>query len=55
MAKSPEQEHPHKAFGWAATDTSGKISPFNFSRRYIFFIYRYTHAFLYVSDLVEGF
>ncbi|KAM7523596.1 hypothetical protein LguiA_013498 [Lonicera macranthoides] len=33
MAKSPEQEHPQNAFGWAATDTSGKISPFNFSRR----------------------
>lgn len=33
MAKSPEQEHPTKAFGWAATDPSGVLSPFKFSRR----------------------
>ncbi|XP_008236562.1 PREDICTED: 8-hydroxygeraniol dehydrogenase-like isoform X2 [Prunus mume] len=33
MAKSPEEEHPVKAFGWAARDTSGHLSPFNFSRR----------------------
>ncbi|OWM91579.1 8-hydroxygeraniol dehydrogenase-like [Punica granatum] len=33
MAKSPEQEHPVKAFGWAARDTSGHLSPFQFSRR----------------------
>ncbi|XP_057978995.1 probable mannitol dehydrogenase [Malania oleifera] len=33
MAKSPEQEHPQKAFGWAARDPSGVLSPFKFSRR----------------------
>ncbi|KAK1403803.1 putative cinnamyl alcohol dehydrogenase 9 [Heracleum sosnowskyi] len=33
MAKSPEEEHPVKAFGWAAKDPSGTLSPFNFSRR----------------------
>ncbi|XP_018837425.2 probable mannitol dehydrogenase [Juglans regia] len=33
MAKSPEEEHPRKAFGWAARDTSGVLSPFKFSRR----------------------
>ncbi|KAH6799416.1 cinnamyl alcohol dehydrogenase 9 [Perilla frutescens var. frutescens] len=33
MAKSPETEHPVKAFGWAARDTSGVFSPFKFSRR----------------------
>lgn len=33
MAKSPETEHPVKAFGWAASDTSGNLSPFKFSRR----------------------
>ncbi|KAG6571366.1 putative mannitol dehydrogenase, partial [Cucurbita argyrosperma subsp. sororia] len=33
MAKSPEDEHPHKAFGWAARDPSGLLSPFHFSRR----------------------
>ncbi|XP_011045697.1 PREDICTED: probable cinnamyl alcohol dehydrogenase 9 [Populus euphratica] len=33
MAKSPEEEHPHKAFGWAAKDSSGVFSPFHFSRR----------------------
>lgn len=33
MAKLPEQEHPTPAFGWAATDTSGVLSPFKFSRR----------------------
>ncbi|KAI5324979.1 hypothetical protein L3X38_034052 [Prunus dulcis] len=30
---STEQEHPKKAFGWAARDSSGVLSPFNFSRR----------------------
>ncbi|KAE8704945.1 putative mannitol dehydrogenase [Hibiscus syriacus] len=33
MAKSPEEEHPKKAFGWAARDCSGVLSPFKFSRR----------------------
>ncbi|OIV93022.1 hypothetical protein TanjilG_20684 [Lupinus angustifolius] len=33
MAAQPELEHPKKAFGWAARDTSGLLSPFNFSRR----------------------
>lgn len=34
MAKvPPEEEHPVKAFGWAARDQSGHLSPFNFSRR----------------------
>ncbi|KAJ7943759.1 putative Alcohol dehydrogenase [Quillaja saponaria] len=33
MAKLPEDEHPIKAFGWAARDSSGILSPFKFSRR----------------------
>ncbi|XP_030974173.1 probable mannitol dehydrogenase [Quercus lobata] len=33
MAKSPEVEHPKKAFGWAARDSSGILSPLKFSRR----------------------
>ncbi|URE20718.1 Cinnamyl alcohol dehydrogenase [Musa troglodytarum] len=33
MAMSPAEEHPQKAFGWAARDTTGVLSPFNFSRR----------------------
>uniref|UniRef100_A0A5B7CC31 Putative mannitol dehydrogenase isoform X2 n=1 Tax=Davidia involucrata TaxID=16924 RepID=A0A5B7CC31_DAVIN len=33
MAKSPEEQHPVKAYGWAARDTSGVLSPFKFSRR----------------------
>ncbi|KAL8535517.1 hypothetical protein ACS0TY_011229 [Phlomoides rotata] len=33
MVKSPEIEHPVKAFGWAASDSFGTFSPFNFSRR----------------------
>ncbi|KAK6922875.1 Alcohol dehydrogenase-like, C-terminal [Dillenia turbinata] len=33
MAKNPEEEHPVKAFGWAARDSSGVLSPFHFSRR----------------------
>ncbi|XP_059640571.1 8-hydroxygeraniol dehydrogenase-like [Cornus florida] len=33
MAKSPETQHPVKAFGLAAKDTSGVLSPFKFSRR----------------------
>ncbi|XP_038978987.1 probable mannitol dehydrogenase [Phoenix dactylifera] len=30
---SPETQHPRKAFGWAARDNSGVLSPFSFSRR----------------------
>ncbi|CAN4126814.1 unnamed protein product [Withania somnifera] len=33
MEKSPEEVHPVKAFGWAARDTTGTLSPFKFSRR----------------------
>ncbi|RDX97993.1 putative mannitol dehydrogenase, partial [Mucuna pruriens] len=33
MATQAEIEHPKKAFGWAARDPSGLLSPFNFSRR----------------------
>nr|GMD58308.1 8-hydroxygeraniol dehydrogenase-like [Ipomoea batatas] len=33
MAASHEEEHPVKAFGYAASDTSGLLSPFKFSRR----------------------
>ncbi|KAK1410633.1 hypothetical protein QVD17_37170 [Tagetes erecta] len=33
MATSPELEHPIKAYGYAAHDTSGKFSPLTFSRR----------------------
>ncbi|KAG1361819.1 putative pentatricopeptide repeat-containing protein [Cocos nucifera] len=32
MAKLPEEEHPEKAFGWAAHDSNGLLSPFKFSR-----------------------
>nr|Q43138.1 RecName: Full=Probable mannitol dehydrogenase 3; AltName: Full=NAD-dependent mannitol dehydrogenase 3 [Stylosanthes humilis]AAA74883.1 cinnamyl-alcohol dehydrogenase [Stylosanthes humilis] len=32
-ASQVEFEHPRKAFGWAARDSSGLLSPFNFSRR----------------------
>ncbi|KAJ6984854.1 hypothetical protein NC653_022983 [Populus alba x Populus x berolinensis] len=31
--KSYEEEHPTRAFGWAARDQSGVLSPFKFSRR----------------------
>ncbi|CAL5406006.1 unnamed protein product [Camellia sinensis] len=33
MAKSAEEVHPVKSFGWAARDHSGILSPFTFSRR----------------------
>ncbi|OIW10635.1 hypothetical protein TanjilG_16007 [Lupinus angustifolius] len=33
MATEAELEHPRKAFGWAARNASGLLSPFNFSRR----------------------
>ncbi|XP_052197971.1 probable mannitol dehydrogenase [Diospyros lotus] len=33
MAKSAEEQYQVKAFGWAARDPSGVLSPFNFSRR----------------------
>ncbi|XVE86891.1 hypothetical protein DITRI_Ditri18aG0071900 [Diplodiscus trichospermus] len=33
MGSLPEQQHPKEAFGWAARDASGYLSPFKFSRR----------------------
>jgi len=33
MAVEYEVEHPRKAYGWAARDASGVLSPFFFSRR----------------------
>nr|XP_043631584.1 mannitol dehydrogenase-like [Erigeron canadensis] len=33
MAKTPETEHPIKAYGYAAHDTTGTLSPLTFSRR----------------------
>ncbi|KAF8404740.1 hypothetical protein HHK36_009629 [Tetracentron sinense] len=33
MSKSPEEEHPQQAFGWAARDPSGVLSPLKISRR----------------------
>ncbi|KAI4330133.1 hypothetical protein MLD38_028438 [Melastoma candidum] len=33
MATNYEDQHPNKAFGWAAHDSSGLLSPFPFSRR----------------------
>ena len=35
MAKSQGEDNQTKAYGWAARDTSGALSPFNFSRRLI--------------------
>ncbi|KAM7519786.1 hypothetical protein LguiB_018748 [Lonicera macranthoides] len=32
-AKLPEEQHPVKAFGYAAKDSTGVLSPFKFSRR----------------------
>ena len=40
---SYENHHPQKAFGWAARDPSGIMSPFNFSRRHVT---RVTHSIL---------
>ncbi|KAA3474145.1 cinnamyl alcohol dehydrogenase [Gossypium australe] len=33
MSISAEEEHPKKALGWAARDSSAHLSPFTFSRR----------------------
>ncbi|TYJ04402.1 hypothetical protein E1A91_A12G089500v1 [Gossypium mustelinum] len=33
MTRLAVEEHPNKAFGWAARDSSGVLSPFKFSRR----------------------
>ncbi|KAJ4981803.1 hypothetical protein NE237_032640 [Protea cynaroides] len=33
MTNSQGEEHTQKAFGWAARDSSGILSPFNFTRR----------------------
>jgi len=47
-----EKSHENvKAFGWAARDTSGVLSPFNFSRRYHLFrftLYKLTAQIVYI-------
>ncbi|EYU28582.1 hypothetical protein MIMGU_mgv11b016649mg [Erythranthe guttata] len=35
MGKYHDTEHLVGAFGWAGRDTSGVLSPFNFSRRFL--------------------
>lgn len=48
MEKSNENV---EAFGWAARDTSGVLSPFNFSRRYRLFeftLYKMTVQIVYM-------
>jgi len=46
MGSQPQFEHPNKAFGWAARDQSGLLSPFNFSRR---FIHSPLHFYIYLT------
>jgi len=54
MAKSPEEEHPHKAFGWAAKDSSGVLSPFHFSRRLLLSLCLWSFFFFFLY-MVLGF
>ncbi|KAF8378679.1 hypothetical protein HHK36_030028 [Tetracentron sinense] len=53
MPKSPEEEQPQKAFGWVARDTSGVLSSFKVSRRYISFIYIRFFSVCIISIFVE--
>ena len=39
MGGLAEEMQPKKAFGWAARDTSGVLSPLTFSRRFSFFLF----------------
>lgn len=52
MTKSPEIEHPQKAFGWAARDPSGVLSPFRFSRRCDFIVPHPFALFLFIMENV---
>lgn len=52
MAISPE-EHPQKAFGWAARDSSGILSPFRFSRRFVFIFAILVFSFIWLCCDVE--
>jgi hypothetical protein len=51
--KSYQEEHPAKAFGWAARDQSGVLSPFKFSRRLFPLLYLvatlYNYGFFFSS------
>lgn len=51
MAKSPEEEHPQKVFGWAARDSSGLLSPFHFSRRFLIFLSFYSLSVLVMTNM----
>jgi len=35
MSRLQAEEETQKAFGWAARDSSGILSPFHFTRRYV--------------------
>ena len=52
VAKLPEEEHPRLAFGWAARDQSGVLSPFKFSRRFFSFL-PFLHTFIYLFSEIR--
>lgn len=39
MSGSEAEEQTQKVIGWAARDSSGILSPFQFTRRYMWYIY----------------
>jgi len=56
MSRLKAEEETQKAFGWAARDSSGILSPFHFTRRYahmrimFFFFFSYQlHDIYYVT------
>ena len=55
VEKSYEEENPSEAFGWAARDQSGVLSPFKFSRRLFPLLYLvatlYNYGFFFLCSV----
>jgi hypothetical protein len=49
MSRLQAEEETQKAFGWAARDSSGILSPFQFTRRYVCAYEKYVFFFFFIS------
>jgi hypothetical protein len=49
MSRLQAEEETQKAFGWAARDSSGILSPFHFTRRYVCAYEKYVFFFFLIS------
>jgi hypothetical protein len=52
MSRLQAEEETQKAFGWAARDSSGILSPFHFTRRYVCAYEKYVFFFFHINCMI---